>query len=105
LTTKPTGEGTGLGSIARDIVTQQHGGTIEFDSGGSDLPNLQSACPAKRRGADPVGHQYAGNGRARPAGRDPNGATWAAGKMLIAHGGGELHREILSLIQKHRLAA
>jgi signal transduction histidine kinase len=33
ITTKPTGEGTGLGlSIAWDIVTQQHGGTIEADS-------------------------------------------------------------------------
>jgi signal transduction histidine kinase len=33
VTTKPTGEGTGLGlSIAYDIVTQQHGGTIEVDS-------------------------------------------------------------------------
>ena len=32
-TTKPTGEGTGLGlSISYDIVTQQHGGTIQFDS-------------------------------------------------------------------------
>ena len=32
-TTKPTGEGTGLGlSISWDIVTQQHGGTIEIDS-------------------------------------------------------------------------
>jgi signal transduction histidine kinase len=32
-TTKPTGEGTGLGlSISFDIVTQQHGGTIEVDS-------------------------------------------------------------------------
>jgi signal transduction histidine kinase len=32
-TTKPTGEGTGLGlSISYDIVTQQHGGTIELDS-------------------------------------------------------------------------
>jgi signal transduction histidine kinase len=32
-TTKPTGEGTGLGlSISWDIVTQQHGGTIEVDS-------------------------------------------------------------------------
>jgi signal transduction histidine kinase len=31
--TKPTGEGTGLGlSISYDIVTQQHGGTIEVDS-------------------------------------------------------------------------
>jgi signal transduction histidine kinase len=33
VTTKPTGEGTGLGlSIAWDIVTQQHGGTIDVDS-------------------------------------------------------------------------
>ena len=33
-TTKPTAEGTGLGlSISYDIVTQQHGGTIEVDSG------------------------------------------------------------------------
>jgi signal transduction histidine kinase len=33
VTTKPTGEGTGLGlSIAWDIVTQQHGGTIEVNS-------------------------------------------------------------------------
>ena len=32
-TTKPTGEGTGLGlSISYDIVTQQHGGTIEVKS-------------------------------------------------------------------------
>jgi signal transduction histidine kinase len=31
--TKPTGEGTGLGlSISYDIVTQQHGGSIEVDS-------------------------------------------------------------------------
>jgi signal transduction histidine kinase len=29
--TKPTGEGTGL-SIAWDIITQQHGGTISVDS-------------------------------------------------------------------------
>ena len=33
ITTKPTGEGTGLGlSISYDIVTQQHGGTIEVES-------------------------------------------------------------------------
>ena len=32
-TTKPTGEGTGLGlSISYDIITQQHGGTIEAES-------------------------------------------------------------------------
>jgi CheY-like chemotaxis protein len=29
----------------------------------------------------------------------------AAGKMLIAHGGDETRREILSLIKEHRLAA
>src|SRR5262249_9043947 len=33
VTSKPTGEGTGLGvSIAYDIVTKQHGGVIEVDS-------------------------------------------------------------------------
>ena len=33
VTTKPTGEGTGLGlSISYEIVTQQHGGTIEVHS-------------------------------------------------------------------------
>jgi signal transduction histidine kinase len=32
-TTKPTGEGTGLGlSISYDIITQQHGGSIEVES-------------------------------------------------------------------------
>ena len=33
VTTKPTGEGTGLSlSIAWDIITRQHGGTISVDS-------------------------------------------------------------------------
>jgi signal transduction histidine kinase len=52
-TTKPTGEGTGLGlSISWDIVTQQHGGTIEVDSRVGDfteftirLPRMHAAPP------------------------------------------------------------
>jgi two-component system NtrC family sensor kinase len=53
-TTKPTGEGTGLGlSISWDIVTQQHGGTIEVDSRVGEfteftirLPRFQHAATA-----------------------------------------------------------
>ena len=55
-TTKPTGEGTGLGlSISYDIVTQQHGGTIEVDSKPGAfteftvrLPRGQQTTPAGR---------------------------------------------------------
>ena len=55
-TTKPTGEGTGLGlSISWDIVTQQHGGTIEVDSRPGEfteftvrLPRLFSAAPNEK---------------------------------------------------------
>jgi signal transduction histidine kinase len=54
-TTKPTGEGTGLGlSISWDIVTQQHGGTIEVDSRVGEftefairLPRLHAAPTAE----------------------------------------------------------
>jgi two-component system, NtrC family, sensor kinase len=56
-TTKPTGEGTGLGlSISWDIVTQQHGGTIEVDSEVGEfteftirLPRGQQATTAGKR--------------------------------------------------------
>jgi GAF domain-containing protein len=50
VTTKPTGEGTGLGlSIAWDIVTQQHGGTIEVDSQVGEFTEFTIRLP---RGGD-----------------------------------------------------
>jgi GAF domain-containing protein len=49
VTTKPTGEGTGLGlSIAYDIVTQQHGGTIEVDSRGGEFTEFTIRLPRTR---------------------------------------------------------
>jgi PAS domain S-box-containing protein len=57
-TTKPTGEGTGLGlSISYDIVTQQHGGTVEVESEVGSfteftvrLPRSRRVAPAERTG-------------------------------------------------------
>ena len=55
VTTKPTGEGTGLGlSISYEIVTQQHGGTIEVDR--ANLPSSRFACPA--RVGPPLRHHH-----------------------------------------------
>ena len=54
-TTKPTGEGTGLGlSISYDIVTQQHGGTIEVDSAPGEFTEFSdpAAAAAGRRRPD-----------------------------------------------------
>ncbi|MFO1080741.1 MAG: GAF domain-containing protein [Reyranellaceae bacterium] len=51
-TTKPTGEGTGLGlSISYDIVTQQHGGTIEVASEPGAWTEFTVRLPRRRRGA------------------------------------------------------
>jgi two-component system, NtrC family, sensor kinase len=48
-TTKPTGEGTGLGlSISYDIVTQQHGGTIEVDSAFGEFTEFTIRLPRGR---------------------------------------------------------
>jgi two-component system NtrC family sensor kinase len=49
-TTKPTGEGTGLGlSISYDIVTQQHGGTIEVDSRVGEFAEFKVRLPRSHR--------------------------------------------------------
>jgi PAS domain S-box-containing protein len=51
-TTKPTGEGTGLGlSISYDIVTQQHGGTIEVESELGVFTEFAVRLPRRRRAA------------------------------------------------------
>jgi signal transduction histidine kinase len=55
-TTKPTGEGTGLGlSISWDIVTQQHGGTIEVDSQVGEFTEFTIRLP--RTHAPLAGHR------------------------------------------------
>ena len=52
-TTKPTGEGTGLGlSISYDIITQQHGGTLEVDSSFGEFTQFTIRLP---RRAQPQG--------------------------------------------------
>jgi signal transduction histidine kinase len=52
-TTKPTGEGTGLGlSISWDIVTQQHGGSIEVASRPGEFTEFTIRLP--RNGSRPA---------------------------------------------------
>jgi PAS domain S-box-containing protein len=49
-TTKPTGEGTGLGlSISYDIVTQQHGGSIDVESEPGSFTEFTVCLPRRRR--------------------------------------------------------
>jgi len=51
ITTKPTGEGTGLGlSISYDIVTQQHGATIEVDSRLGEFTEFTIRLPRNPQG-------------------------------------------------------
>ena len=49
-TTKLTGEGTGLGlSISSDIVTQQHGGSIEVASEPGEFTEFTIRLPRSRQ--------------------------------------------------------
>ncbi|AXE21707.1 hypothetical protein DR864_23470 [Runella rosea] len=49
-TTKPTGEGTGLGlSLAYDIVTKGHGGTIELESVEGEGTKFRVGLPIKQQ--------------------------------------------------------
>ena len=59
-TTKPTGEGTGLGlSISYDIVTQQHGGTIDGRQRGRRVHRIHRPPAAAPRTAVAAGRQRA----------------------------------------------
>ena len=52
-TTKPAGEGTGLGlSLSHDIVVKQHAGTIEVDTEPGEFTEFRIVLP---RGAASLG--------------------------------------------------
>ncbi len=45
-TTKPAGEGTGLGlSMSHDIIVKQHGGTIDVDTGPGEYTEFRIVLP------------------------------------------------------------
>ena len=47
-TTKPAGEGTGLGlSLSYDIVVKQHGGSIEVDTQPGEFTEFRVILPRK----------------------------------------------------------
>ena len=60
-TTKPTGEGTGLGlSISWDVVTHQHGGTIEVDSRVGEFTEFTIRLPRAARSLAPLAGRGSG---------------------------------------------
>ncbi len=57
-TTKPAGEGTGLGlSLSFDIITQQHQGSIEAASKEGEFTEFTIRLPRRFGGASPVGNE------------------------------------------------
>jgi signal transduction histidine kinase len=52
-TTKPAGEGTGLGlSMSHDIIVKQHGGTIDVDTSPGDFTEFRIVLPRSSNFAD-----------------------------------------------------
>ena len=52
-TTKPAGEGTGLGlSMSHDIIVKQHGGTIDVDTSPGDFTEFRIVLPRASNFAD-----------------------------------------------------
>ena len=49
-TTKPAGEGTGLGlPLSHDIIVKQHGGPIEVDTKPGEFTEFRIVLPRRRR--------------------------------------------------------
>jgi signal transduction histidine kinase len=57
-TTKPAGEGTGLGlSMSHDIIVKQHGGTIDVESSPGEFTEFTILLPRKSNFSDKSGGQ------------------------------------------------
>ena len=53
VTTKPAGEGTGLGlSMSHDIIVKQHGGTIEVKTNPGEFTEFTIRLPRKSNFSD-----------------------------------------------------
>ena len=57
-TTKPAGEGTGLGlSMSHDIIVKQHGGTIDVDSEPGQFTEFRIVLPRTSNSSEKSGGQ------------------------------------------------